>query len=461
MSDFMISDATSRSYARGAIGIAHNHARHATTAVCDGERVERIARVPRREALGLRIEGQRVLPLHRRTLRLGTHPTCDLVIDDPAVSPQHCEVVPAEDGWAVWDLGSTNGVWVGGARVPMATLEHGVSMTLGRTRVQCVAIDETPRGSCGIAGSSSQIEYVRREIERLAVAPYAVLIEGESGVGKELVARALHAQSTRRHGPLVAVNCGAIAPELIESELFGHERGAFTGAVGRRRGLFEEANGGTLFLDEVAELSLPLQAKLLRVLETGEIRRVGAEGTVRVDVRVLSATLRDIEQRVCSGAFRNDLFFRLQDFRLRVPALRERPSDIGEIAEALLRRIGHETGHHRRLEDGALARLMAWHWPGNVRELFAALKRAVFVSQGPTIAASHLEIIAGERLNRPMRGVEWPDEVANGDLTALVAWCGGNLSRVSAITGLARSTVRARLARAGAKRADFAADEAG
>ncbi len=187
------------------------------------------------------------------------------------------------------------------------------------------------------------------------------------------------------------------------------------------------------------------------MLETREVRRVGGEGSIRVDVRVVSATLRDLEARAAEGLFRPDLFFRLQDFRVRVPALRERPEDVPGLADALLDRIARETGRHRRLEDRALARLMRWHWPGNVRELFAVLKRAVFASAGPFIAAEHLQLTASAlgaaSAVHECSPASWPEGVRFGDLHALVAWCGGNLTRVSRITGLARSTIRARLAR--------------
>ena len=404
----------------------------------------------RRRPLALQIEGRRPIPLGERSLTIGASYACDVVLDDGAVSPRHCELVPRHGRHTAWDLGSANGLWVGGARVPCAELDLGSSFTLGRTRVDVVALEGT-RHARSIVGSSPAIERVRREIERVAPAPYAVLIEGESGAGKELVAREIHAASPRASGPLVTVNCGAIAPELIESELFGHERGAFTGASGRRKGLFEEAHEGTLFLDEIGELPLSLQPKLLRVLETREVRRVGGEGSVRVDVRVVSATLRDLEARAAEGLFRTDLFFRLQDFRVRVPAMRERPEDVPELADALLARIARETGRHRRLEDRALARLMGWHWPGNVRELFAVLKRAVFASAGPFLGVDHLQLTvrkpAATSSVRECSPASWPEGVRFGDLHALFAWCGGNLTRVSRITGLARSTVRARLAR--------------
>ncbi len=413
------------------------------------ERTDQIVPVRRRAELALRLPGRRPVTLGARPLLVGSWHGCDVVVDDPAVSQRHCEVCPLGDAWAVWDLGSTNGVRVGGARVPYAIVDAGATFTLGRTLVECAPADVAPADrASAIVGASPAIERLRRTIADVAAAPYPVLIEGESGVGKELVAREIHARSGRARAPLVSVNCGAIAPELIESELFGHERGAFSGAAARRRGLFEEAHEGTLFLDEIGELPLALQPKLLRVLETGEIRRVGGEGKIDVRVRVVSATLRDLDQRVREGHFRHDLLFRLQDMRVRVPPLRERAGDVPALAEALLRRIGDETGLHKRLEDRALARLMLWRWPGNVRELFAVLKRAVYASPGTVIAAGDLDLPAAVSYGVCDGDGEWPGGVTHGDLAALHAYCGGNLTRVATIAGIARSTVRARLAKA-------------
>jgi DNA-binding NtrC family response regulator len=415
---------------------------------------DQIVMVPRTSALELRIPGRRPVALSERPLLVGSWHGCDVVIDDPSVSHRHCEITPFGDAWAVWDLASTNGLRVGGARVPYATLVAGACVTLGRTVLECAPVGEATEPRSLIVGSSTAIVRLRARIATVADAPYAVLIEGESGVGKELVAREVHAQSARRTGPMVSVNCGAIAPELIESELFGHERGAFSGAAARRRGLFEEAHEGTLFLDEIGELPLALQPKLLRVLETGEIRRVGGEGKTNVRVRVVSATLRDLEARVRDGHFREDLFFRLQDMRVKVPPLRERVGDIPALCEALLRRIGDETGRRRTLEDRALGRLMLWHWPGNVRELFAVLKRAVFSTRASVIGALDVELpdtlphLRDEPVALHDNDAPRPGEIPHGDLAALHTYCNGNLSRVASLAGIARSTVRARLAKA-------------
>ncbi|MFO0646738.1 MAG: sigma 54-interacting transcriptional regulator [Polyangiales bacterium] len=420
----------------------------------EASRTDRVVLAPKSGPIELRIPGRRPVTLGERPLLVGSWHGCDVVIEDPSVSHRHCEITPFGDAWAVWDLGSTNGLRVGGARVPYAMLDAGAAVTLGRTVIECAPCESLPEERSAIVGSSTAVMRLRARIAAVADAPYAVLIEGESGVGKELVAREIHTRSSKRSGSLVSVNCGAIAPELIESELFGHERGAFSGAAGRRRGLFEEAHEGTLFLDEIGELPMALQPKLLRVLETGEIRRVGGEGKIDVRVRVVSATLRDLEQRVRDGHFRDDLFFRLQDMRVKVPPLRERVSDIPMLADALLRRIADETGRRRALEDRAVGRLMLWHWPGNVRELFATLKRAVFATRNTVIGAADIELPdALPYLDEEPAGVRdssapRPAEIPHGDLAALHSYCNGNLTRVASLAGIARSTVRARLAKA-------------
>jgi len=245
------------------------------------------------------------------------------------------------------------------------------------------ALDRTGEGE--LLGTSPPMRELRRLLGRVAEAPYPVLIRGESGTGKELVARAVHRGSSRARGPFVAANCAAIPEQLLEAELFGHARGAFTGAERDRAGLFEQAAGGTLFLDEVACLSERAQESLLRVLETGEIRRVGGAKAERVDVRVVAATNEDLE----APGFRRDLFFRLDVLRLDLPPLRERAGDLPILAEALLDRVARETGRpRRRLSAAALGALSAHRWPGNVRELENALRRAAALSESDVLEAS-------------------------------------------------------------------------
>jgi two-component system nitrogen regulation response regulator GlnG len=226
-----------------------------------------------------------------------------------------------------------------------------------------------------IIGQAPALTRVLEQATRVARTRMPTLITGESGTGKELLARALHEMSSVAAGPFVAVNCGTLTRELAESELFGHERGAFTGAGGRKQGWFEEASGGTLVLDEIGELPLDLQPKLLRVLETGRLRRVGGRGEIAVDVRVVALTLRDLRRDASRGLFRLDLYHRLAGCELRLPALRERPGDIGLLAEHFLAEASAEFGPRTLMAD-ALARLCSHDWPGNARELRNTLRRA-------------------------------------------------------------------------------------
>src|SRR5215470_2257002 len=230
-------------------------------------------------------------------------------------------------------------------------------------------------------GAAPVMVELGRQIAKVAPTKGRVLITGESGTGKELIARAVHEASAFAKGAFVKVNCAAIPPELIESELFGHERGAFTGAAQRRRGLFEVADGGTLFLDEIGDMSLEAQAKVLRVLQTGELVRVGGEKTIRVDTRVIAATNKDLGREVQAGRFREDLFFRLNVVPLRSPPLRERSEDIPVLAAAFVHKCCEENGFRaKRLSPGVVARLAAHSWPGNVRELRNVIERLVIMS---------------------------------------------------------------------------------
>ncbi len=247
-----------------------------------------------------------------------------------------------------------------------------------------------------LVGSSAAMRAVREMIHTIAPTDCAVLILGETGTGKELVARSLHAQSMRRNKPFVPVNCGAIPENLVESELFGHRKGAFTGADQHRKGLVEVADGGTLFLDEIGELDKQVQVKLLRFLESGEIRRVGENEPFRVDVRVICATNRSLKQMVEEGTFRQDLYFRINTFELHLPPLRERREDIPELVEHLIAR--KLPGRRQvRVSPEALQLLMAYDWPGNVRELANVVERALILSRGEQITCEHLPIHVRDR----------------------------------------------------------------
>ncbi len=331
--------------------------------------------------------GARRVSLSERALVVGTSPAADFVIVDPTVSARHCALTALERGVAIEDLGSKNGTYVGSARVREAWCQAGTIVTVGRSTLVLASPADASESDeqlgeplPGIIGESIAMRRLAGQVRRLAKHALPVLIAGESGTGKELVARALHAEGPRRARPFVAINVTALPRELVESELFGHERGAFTGAHARREGAFAEAQGGSLFLDEIGDLPLEAQPKLLRALDGYEVRRVGsAGGGQRADVRVIAATHARLEQRVSRGDFRRDLYHRLECFVLTVPSLRERRGDIGAIARELLRQLARDIGP-RALSPAALARLATHDWPGNVRELRNVLCRAADAS---------------------------------------------------------------------------------
>jgi DNA-binding NtrC family response regulator len=324
----------------------------------------------------------RQVSLSAEPLVVGSSPTAGLVLDDATVSARHCALTAAGGAVVIEDLGSRNGTYVGGARIREARGQAGTVVVVGRsTLVIATADDGDPKRApgeplAGIAGSSVAMRRLADQVRRLAAHALPVLIAGESGTGKELLARALHAEGPRRSRPFVAINVTAVPRELVESELFGHERGAFTGAHARREGAFADAEGGTLFLDEIGDLPPEAQPKILRALDGYEVRRVGGAGSGRrADVRVVAATHARLEQRVARNEFRRDLYHRLECFVIHVPPLRERRGDIGGIARELLRQLASDVGP-RTLTAGALSRLASHSWPGNVRELRNVLCRA-------------------------------------------------------------------------------------
>lgn len=286
----------------------------------------------------------------------------------------------------------------------------------------------------GLVGSSDATRRLGREIRRFAPLPAPVLITGETGTGKELVARALHGESPRRDGPFVAVNAAAMPATLIASELFGHARGAFTGATSEHRGLFVQAHGGTLLLDEVAELPLDLQAWLLRVLETSEVRPLGSERTRRVDVRILCATHVALDEAVAARRFRSDLYWRLAVLPISVPPLRSRKVDIAELAASLL--ASFELAEPRTLTSEALQALTLHHWPGNVRELRAVLLRAAATSSRTRLDADDVVRAIGRPFGTPIG----PDA-----LRAALLATHGNVSAAARMLGIPRGTFRSRL----------------
>ena len=299
----------------------------------------------------------------------------------------------------------------------------------------------------GIVARDPAMLAVVEQVKKVAATDTTVLLLGESGTGKEVVATTLHRESRRRDGPFVAVNCAALSASLLESEMFGHEKGAFTGATTTRRGRFELADGGTLFLDEVAELDPQLQAKLLRVLEQRRFERVGGAREIEVDVRLVAATNRDLVQEMRAGRFRNDLYHRLAVFLIRLLPLRERPLDIEPLTGNLLSRIARRLGRPTpALGSGALARLAAYPWPGNVRELANVLERAAILTDGPTIDAEHLGLDAGPHADA---GAALPavtlDELEREAIRQALQATGGHRKQAAARLGIGLRTLYEKL----------------
>jgi DNA-binding NtrC family response regulator len=371
-----------------------------------------------------------------------------VVLADRTVSARHCRVRHLGERLEVSDLGSRNGVSFGGARVERAAVGVGAWFELGRTVVR-VDPPPPPAGDtpplAGVVGRSGAMRELAAAVRRVSPLRLPVLVRGESGTGKDLVARALHLEGPRAAKPFVAINAATIARELAESELFGHQRGAFTGALRDRRGAFREAHGGTLFLDEIGALPLDVQAKLLRAVEEGFVRPLGAESQVKVDVRLVAATCEPLEAMVEAKVFRADLYERLAVCVIHVPALRDRPEDLADLARHLL--ATSEVGP-KRLSRGAIRALSSHRWPGNVRELRNVVVQAA-VRAGAVIEAADVEAVLVDRLARARK------RLVPAEALRIFEEVGGNVSAAARRAALPRSTMRdlLRAARAAANRA--------
>jgi DNA-binding NtrC family response regulator len=396
----------------------------------------------RRPAVALRVAGtgrEVLLPADVGSFGIGRDPANHLVLtDDAFVSSFHCLLVRGEaDRVVVRDQRSKNGTFVNGTRIAESDVKPGARITIGRTTLALVGAGAPPAPVADLLiGEAPELKKAIDMAQRAAPTGLCVLILGESGSGKELIARLVHEASPRAAKPFVAVNCGAIPREIIESELFGHEKGAFTGANERRLGVFAQAHGGTLFLDEIGELPLAQQPKLLRVLETGGLRPVGADLERPVDVRVVAATHRDLQQAVRRGEFRADLYHRLVGVEVRVPPLRERLSDLPLLVAHFLTEAAMEHGEVV-LGDETLAALAKHDWPGNVRELRNVLRRAALLSDGE-VKEEHLFP------NGPPQSaaaLDHPAEPRNmRDLISRALERHGSVRRAAQAVGLAKST---------------------
>ncbi|MEZ4340262.1 MAG: sigma 54-dependent Fis family transcriptional regulator [Sandaracinaceae bacterium] len=323
-------------------------------------------------------------------VQIGTAEGNDLVLDDDTVSRYHVELVRKPDGIHLVDHDSRNGTYIGALRVEKAVVPVGTKLKIGRTVVEIAdgartSVDLHDAELGPMLGGTPSMRRLFAQVRKAAASDIPVLLVGESGTGKELVARSLHAESPRKDGPFVVVDCASLSPTLIASELFGHEKGAFTGADRRHAGAFERADGGTLFLDEIGKLPAELQPNLLGVLERRRFRRLGGREEIATDVRVVSATNRDLRAEVNAGTFRLDLYYRIAVVRLPIPALRERPEDIPRLIERFLREAGEARELGEVVPASMMANLALHRWPGNVRELRNWVEATVAMGEAPPL----------------------------------------------------------------------------
>jgi len=383
-------------------------------------------------------------------LQIGSHPSNQIAIRDRTISRFHCEVF-VERGGGVWvkDLGSRNGTRVNGTRVREAELSDGAVLELSHLQLafgwlaERNALEVAPDTCFGtLVGSSVPLRAAFALLEKAAKSTFTVLLTGESGTGKSQAAEMIHARSARASKPFRIVDCAAVPANLLDSELFGHERGAFTGATERRLGVFEEADGGTVFLDEIGELPADLQPKLLRVLESREVRRVGSNRHLTVDVRLIAATNRDLRAEVNAGRFRADLYFRLAVLLVQLPALRERPGDIPLIASELVKRLSLDEQTRAALLDPAfLARLRLAPWPGNVRELRNAIERALILSPGQVLEPESFPERIAAQPTTPVLGADFTaDEIEREHVLRVLARA-STLEDAAGILGIDVSTL--------------------
>ncbi len=364
--------------------------------------------------------------LAKPIVRIGTNERNDLVLDDNTVSRFHSEIRRVGDDWLLVDRDSTNGTYVGNLRVREAFLYPNVELLIGNSLVRFAPLVEElqiypiARNRYGeLVGSAPRMREVYGVIDKVAPSELSIVVEGETGTGKELVASAIHERSRRARAPMVIFDCSAFPENLLESELFGHEKGAFSGAIRTHRGVFERADGGTIFLDELGEMPLRLQPKFLRALESGEIRRVGGERTIKVDVRVVAATNRDLSTMVEEGKFRRDLFYRLAKVRLRLPPLRDRLEDLDLLCEHFLAQLGagrpEGSVRARSFSAEALGLMTRYDWPGNIRELRNVVERAVAFCEHEAVGVDDLPPDVQARMGRPTNhGVLLQHEVDPG-----------------------------------------------
>jgi two-component system response regulator HydG len=394
---------------------------------------------------------------------VGQSPACGVRLSDPTVSRRHAALELTQGALRVADIGSTNGTWVNGLRVYDVVLQGGETLQVGNTvlSVACggnvdePALEQTQFGT--FLGGSDEIRRLYPAMNRIAASNIPVVVEGETGTGKEVLAEALHDLGPRSSGPFVVFDCTTIAPNLMEAALFGHERGAFTGAHVAAEGLFEQADKGTLFIDEIGDLDIALQSKLLRAIERSEVRRIGGKGWLRIDVRIIAATRRDLDREVQAGRFRDDLFFRLAVARIEIPPLRRRRKDIALLATHFWKELG---GAPAALTGDLLKRLEDYDWPGNVRELRNAISQRIALGDlakhrstggapapGSPRASDPIDMVLNEELPFPIARDKVLELFEQRYVARVLERHGGNVTHAAHASGIGRryfQTIRGR-----------------
>ncbi len=393
------------------------------------------------------------------TFTIGSGRSSDLMVEDSTVSRRHCEIQLIPDGYSIRDLGSTNGTYVQGVRIKSAFLDEGTEFQLGGTRLVFCPMQEMMEYKLsqkeafgGLLGQSVPMRRVFFVAERYAKTDSTMMIEGETGTGKEVLAEEIHRHSERRAKPFIVIDCASLAKDLVASELFGHAKGAFTGALTDRVGAFEHADGGTVFLDEIGDLSPELQPQLLRVLEKREVKRVGSNTVRKINVRIISATNKKLQNEVNAGNFREDLYFRLSVVHIELPALRKRKDDIPMLMKAFLTEfLGSDTESKVVNFDEAARALRNHDWPGNVRELRNLVEIASYSDQKPIDLSAFLYL---GRTRKPRTddsarfSAERPFKVAKQELVQefeisyindLLRRHDGNVSQASRQAGIERA----------------------
>lgn len=399
---------------------------------------------------------------HRLTdwLVIGTDDTCGLQIHDATAAGRHARLERREEGWVLKDLRTTQGTWINNNRIVEAILNDGDWIRCGKSEVLFLKTDH--QEEFPISSRNPEWNDLLKSLSSVAQTEHSILLLGPSGTGKDVIAQALHKQSKRRPGPFVSVNCGALTESLVESELFGHLKGSFTGALNDRKGAFEAARGGTLFLDEIGDLPMTLQSKLLRALENAEIRPVGADRIVKTNVRIIAATHQNLFDKVQDGSFRSDLFYRLNVVCVSPPALAERMEDFEDLLYGFCRQM------RVRFSVDAIRRLQGHPWPGNIRELRNVVARASALFPRTSIEETHVERLLGrspctgaqefsqegpgENLAAPMPVIQ---EIERQMILKRLRANKGNQRRTASDLGLPKSTLHDRIRAYGIDLASF------